>query len=36
VHIVTSSGVENWPRMSKPEVARKLIAQIAGRLRSSQ
>jgi len=36
VHIVTTSAVESWPRMSKPEVARKLIALIAARLRSVQ
>jgi phosphopantothenoylcysteine decarboxylase/phosphopantothenate--cysteine ligase len=32
VHVVTASGVETWPRMSKPEVARKLIDLIATHL----
>ena len=36
VHIVASSGVESWPRMSKAEVARKLMELIAARLRSVQ
>jgi phosphopantothenoylcysteine decarboxylase/phosphopantothenate--cysteine ligase len=34
VHIVTTSGVESWPRMSKPEIAYKLIELFAERLRS--
>jgi phosphopantothenoylcysteine decarboxylase/phosphopantothenate--cysteine ligase len=29
VHIVTAEGVEDWPRMSKDEVARRLAARIA-------
>ncbi len=29
VHIVTAEGVEDWPRMQKDEVARKLAARIA-------
>jgi phosphopantothenoylcysteine decarboxylase / phosphopantothenate---cysteine ligase len=36
VHIVTASGAESWPRMSKPEVARKLIELVAARLGSAQ
>jgi phosphopantothenoylcysteine decarboxylase/phosphopantothenate--cysteine ligase len=34
VHIVTTSGVVSWPRMSKPEIAYKLIELFAERLRS--
>ena len=29
VHLVTESGVEDWPRMAKEEVARRLAARIA-------
>jgi phosphopantothenoylcysteine decarboxylase/phosphopantothenate--cysteine ligase len=29
VHIVTAEGVEDWPRMTKDEVARRLAARIA-------
>lgn len=29
VHIVTASGVENWPTLSKVEVAERLVARIA-------
>ncbi len=29
VHVVTASGVENWPRMAKDAVARRLAARIA-------
>jgi phosphopantothenoylcysteine decarboxylase/phosphopantothenate--cysteine ligase len=29
VHIVTAEGVEDWPRMRKEEVARRLAARIA-------
>jgi phosphopantothenoylcysteine decarboxylase/phosphopantothenate--cysteine ligase len=29
VHIVTAEGVEDWPRMKKDEVARRLAARIA-------
>ena len=36
VHIVTSSAVEAWPRMSKAEVARKLIARIAADVGSAR
>jgi phosphopantothenoylcysteine decarboxylase / phosphopantothenate---cysteine ligase len=36
VHIVTASGVSSWPRMSKPEIAYKLIELFATRLRSVQ
>ncbi|MCQ4160454.1 bifunctional phosphopantothenoylcysteine decarboxylase/phosphopantothenate--cysteine ligase CoaBC [Roseomonas sp. GC11] len=30
VHIVTASGVEDWPRLPKQEVATRLAARIAG------
>jgi phosphopantothenoylcysteine decarboxylase/phosphopantothenate--cysteine ligase len=36
VHIVTASGVSSWPRMSKPEIADKLIELFAARLRDDQ
>ena len=29
VHLVTASGVEDWPEMSKAEVAERLVARIA-------
>ena len=32
VHLVTASGVEDWPRMPKEEVARRLAARIAEQL----
>jgi phosphopantothenoylcysteine decarboxylase/phosphopantothenate--cysteine ligase len=34
VHLITSSGVEDWPLMDKLEVARRLVAQIAEALAS--
>jgi phosphopantothenoylcysteine decarboxylase/phosphopantothenate--cysteine ligase len=34
VHIVTSAGVENWPPMTKDEMAQRLLAQIASALRT--
>ncbi len=30
VHLVTADGVEDWPDMSKTEVAARLVARIAG------
>ncbi len=35
VHLVTAEGVEDWPSASKGEVARKLVARIAGALAGS-
>jgi phosphopantothenoylcysteine decarboxylase/phosphopantothenate--cysteine ligase len=32
VHLITSEGVENWPRTSKTDVANRLIEHIASRL----
>lgn len=29
VHLITAEGVEDWPRLPKPEVARRLAARIA-------
>jgi len=29
VHLITDAGVEDWPEMSKDEVARRLVARIA-------
>ena len=33
VHLVSQSGVEDWPEASKEEVARQLIVRIADVLR---
>ena len=32
VHLITEAGVEDWPRLPKPEVARRLAERIAGAL----
>jgi phosphopantothenoylcysteine decarboxylase/phosphopantothenate--cysteine ligase len=32
VHLITASGVEDWPRLAKDEVARRLAARIAAAL----
>jgi phosphopantothenoylcysteine decarboxylase/phosphopantothenate--cysteine ligase len=32
VHIVTAKGVEDWPKLAKDEVARRLVAWMAARL----
>jgi phosphopantothenoylcysteine decarboxylase/phosphopantothenate--cysteine ligase len=32
VHIITTEGVENWPRLAKQEVARRIAARIAAAL----
>jgi phosphopantothenoylcysteine decarboxylase/phosphopantothenate--cysteine ligase len=32
IHLVTAHGVESWPTQSKDEVARMLIARIAGKI----
>jgi len=32
VHLVSAEGVEDWPSASKAEVARRLVARIAGAL----
>ncbi|MEM1273012.1 MAG: bifunctional phosphopantothenoylcysteine decarboxylase/phosphopantothenate--cysteine ligase CoaBC [Pseudomonadota bacterium] len=34
VHLITSSGVESWPRMSKTDTAARLAARIAAALQS--
>lgn len=36
VHLVTESGVESWPEMSKAEVARALVARIAQELGAAE
>jgi phosphopantothenoylcysteine decarboxylase/phosphopantothenate--cysteine ligase len=36
VHIVTTSGISSWPRMSKSEIAYKLTELFVARLRSVQ
>jgi phosphopantothenoylcysteine decarboxylase / phosphopantothenate---cysteine ligase len=36
VHILSPSGTELWPRMSKAQIAERLIALIASRIGSSQ
>ncbi len=35
VHLVSAEGVEDWPRLSKAEVAERLAARIAARLGTS-
>jgi phosphopantothenoylcysteine decarboxylase/phosphopantothenate--cysteine ligase len=35
VHLVTASGVEDWPRLPKEEVARRLAARIAAALETA-
>ncbi len=35
VHMVTEAGVEDWPRLPKPEVARRLAARIAAALETA-
>ncbi|MEM7429857.1 MAG: bifunctional phosphopantothenoylcysteine decarboxylase/phosphopantothenate--cysteine ligase CoaBC [Pseudomonadota bacterium] len=32
VHLITGDGVENWPRMEKAEVARRLMERVADRI----
>jgi phosphopantothenoylcysteine decarboxylase/phosphopantothenate--cysteine ligase len=32
VHLVTAAGVEDWPDMTKPEVARRLMERVAAAL----
>ena len=32
VHLITAEGVENWPRLAKQEVARRLASRIAAAL----
>jgi phosphopantothenoylcysteine decarboxylase/phosphopantothenate--cysteine ligase len=32
VHLVTAEGVEDWPDMTKPEVARRLMERVAAAL----
>jgi phosphopantothenoylcysteine decarboxylase/phosphopantothenate--cysteine ligase len=32
IHIVTRSGIESWPTLTKDEVARRLIARLAKEL----
>ena len=32
VHLITADGVEDWPRLAKSEVARRLAARVAAAL----
>jgi phosphopantothenoylcysteine decarboxylase/phosphopantothenate--cysteine ligase len=32
IHLVSASGVESWPELSKQEVAQRLMAELARRL----
>jgi phosphopantothenoylcysteine decarboxylase/phosphopantothenate--cysteine ligase len=32
IRLVTKTGIEDWPKMSKEEVAAELVRRIAGRL----
>ena len=34
VHLVTAAGVEDWPELSKAEVAERLVARIAAHSKS--
>ena len=34
VHLVSKAGVESWPRLSKADVAERLVAEFAVRLRA--
>jgi phosphopantothenoylcysteine decarboxylase/phosphopantothenate--cysteine ligase len=36
VHLVTAGGVESWPPQSKDDVARALVARIAGALAGAE
>jgi phosphopantothenoylcysteine decarboxylase/phosphopantothenate--cysteine ligase len=36
VHLVTASGVDSWPPQSKDQVAKSLVARIAGSLEKSK
>jgi phosphopantothenoylcysteine decarboxylase/phosphopantothenate--cysteine ligase len=36
VHLVTPEGVETWPTLDKDEVARRLVAHLAGRLQAGR
>jgi phosphopantothenoylcysteine decarboxylase/phosphopantothenate--cysteine ligase len=36
VHLVTASGVDSWPPQSKDQVAKSLVARIAGSLKKSK
>src|SRR4051794_12165032 len=36
VHLVTPEGVETWPTLDKDEVARRLVAHLAGRLQAQR
>ena len=33
VHLITAAGVEDWPKMAKQDVAKRLAARIAEALR---
>jgi phosphopantothenoylcysteine decarboxylase/phosphopantothenate--cysteine ligase len=33
IHLITGDGIEDWPRLDKQEVARRLAARIAEALR---
>jgi phosphopantothenoylcysteine decarboxylase/phosphopantothenate--cysteine ligase len=36
VHLVSAGGVDDWPRLSKDEVARRLVARVAEALAASK
>jgi hypothetical protein len=36
VHLITSSGVESWPMMPKPDVAKRLVDRIATALEKAR
>jgi len=33
VHLITADGVEDWPRLAKSEVARRIAERVAAALR---
>ena len=36
VHLVSADGVDDWPRLSKDEVARRLVARVAEALAKAE
>ena len=36
LHLVSADGVEDWPRLAKDEVARRLVSALAARLGSKR
>ena len=36
IHVVTADGVESWPPQSKDDVARALVARVAGAFKDAK